>query len=115
MKTLTYTLFGENYDVVFSRATYCQNGTTSLMMMLVEDDEITEPFGHVSVNLGNIPETYAVPGKIPVFLDTNNTPGLAEFIERNQLGTNTGYIRQSGFCMYPLYLLDKKALEPYIR
>lgn len=113
LKTLNYELFGINYAVVFSQSRYCQNDTPSLMMMLVEDGEVTEPFGHVSVNLGNIPESWFVPGKIPVFLDTNNTPGLVEFIEKNHLGTDTGYARQSGFCTYPLYLLDEKALEPY--
>ena len=102
VKTLTYMLFDTPYNICFEKT-----------MFLVENEQITEPFGNLSVNLGHIPKEYKKDGKIAVFLDTNNLPDLPDFIKSNNLGENTGYIRQSGYCLYPLYLLDEDIIKLY--
>lgn len=114
MKTLTYTFFDTDYAICLEKTAYTQNQNPAIRMWTVEDGQITEPFGSLSVNLGPIPESYLKDGKIAVFLDTNHLPDLPAFIEANGLGKATGYVRQSGFCQYPLYLLDEAALAPYL-
>lgn len=36
-------------------------------------------------------------------VDTNNLPDITEFIEKYELGVNTGKTFKSGFCTYPIY------------
>lgn len=114
MKTLTYTFFDTDYAICLEKTAYTQNQNPAIRMWMVEDGQITEPFGSLSVNLGPIPEGYQEAGKIAVFLDTNHLPELPAFLEAKGLGKATGYVRQSGFCQYPLYLLDEAALSLYL-
>ena len=113
MKTLAYTLFDTFYDICFEKTMYIQDKNPAIQMWLIEDGQITEPFGNLSVNLGPIPEGYKKDGKIAVFLDTNNLPNLSDFIESYNLGEVTGYTRRSGYCQYPLYLLDEDIVRLY--
>lgn len=114
VKTLTYMLFDTPYNICFEKTMYLdEDYNPAIRMFLVENEQITEPFGNLSVNLGHIPKEYKKDGKIAVFLDTNNLPDLPDFIKSNNLGENTGYIRQSGYCLYPLYLLDEDIIKLY--
>lgn len=112
METLAYTLFGIPYNICFEKTMYMDTNP-AIRMLLVENGQISEPFGNLSVNLGTIPKEYKKDGKIAVFLDTNNLPDLPDFIESHKLGKATGYTRQSGYCQYPLYLLDEDIIGLY--
>ena len=45
------------------------------------------------------------------YIDTNNMPELANFIEDNDIGEFTGLTKRSGFCEYPLYLFNPEKLR----
>lgn len=45
------------------------------------------------------------------YLDTNNCSWVEDIMEKYGLGEFTGKSRQSGFCVYPLYKLNLKAIK----
>ena len=69
--------------------------------MYCKDDEegYIEPFADMTVNVVDLPENEAA-------IDTNNLPGLTDWIEENNLGMFTGRYVNSGFCSYPIYKLN---------
>lgn len=64
-----------------------------------------EPYGDMTVNLDSKAPDYCG------YIDTNNLPELARFIEDNDLGEFTGLTKRSGFCEYPLYLFNPEKLR----
>jgi hypothetical protein len=66
-----------------------------------------EPYAIMSVNLDQtLPSNFA-------YVDTNNCKWATEFIEKNNLGVDTGKTRQSGWCEYPLYMFDFEKIKEY--
>lgn len=47
------------------------------------------------------------------YVDTNNFPGVMEFIEKYKLGKPTGLLGFSGYCCYPLVEFDMDAIDKY--
>ncbi len=45
------------------------------------------------------------------YLDTNNFPDAEKFVKKAKIGSFTGIYGYSGYCQYPLYKFDPKALE----
>lgn len=39
------------------------------------------------------------------YLDTNNYPDIAKWMEKNNIAVSMCYERRSGFCSYPLYTI----------
>ena len=70
--------------------------------MLHYDDGETEV---ISVNLQDPIQSSSL-----AYLDTNNQPGIEDFIQKNGLGLPMGITTQSGFGQYPLYTIFTDAL-----
>jgi hypothetical protein len=64
-----------------------------------------ESYADITVNLsGTVPDYCG-------YLDTNRLPELEEFVQKNGIGEFTGLTKQSGFCVYPLYLIHVEKLR----
>lgn len=48
--------------------------------------------------------------KNAVYIDTNNCPFAEQFLTDNNIATPTGLTKLSGFCRYPLWLLNEDFL-----
>lgn len=86
----------EGCRVYLETAEYMNN--TLAVVMFNEDGEL---YGDVTVNLD-----HPMQSKQLAFHDENNMPGIGKWLEKNGLGSFTGVKACSGFCVYPLYLLD---------
>lgn len=93
--------FGKDVQVRVSLARY-YNGNICIQLI----DEEGLPFSRLTTNLTDdtLEEGLA-------FLDTNNCPDAAHFVERYELGSFTGHVEASGFCVYPLYEFDVEKLR----
>lgn len=69
--------------------------------MKVEQDEISEPFTTLTVNVNPFLQS-----ETDAFVDTNNNPWAERFIRENRLGKPTGDVSFNGYCSYPLYAFD---------
>ncbi len=104
------TIWGHEYNIVsISRETYRNNGNLALQLWC-EDTEYggVEPFATLTVNLGK-----ALPEKNQAFIDVNNNPWAPEFIEKYNLGRDTGRCGFSGYCVYPLYEMNLEEIDKY--
>ena len=72
---------------------------------LVEDGEIIEPFATLTVSFG---EFLGI--KNAAFIDTNNCDFANQLLEQG-FGTQTQYVKQSGFCTYPLWVFEESLLK----
>ena len=86
--------------VKISAESYQVNGTLALMLTHRNGD-----IDVLTVNLGN-----PFQSETRAFLDTNNYPDAESFILENGLGTATGITARSGFCLYPLYVINTDSL-----
>lgn len=92
----TYETYGQKFDINLMRSTYMDNNNTAIISETTDG----EPFGTLTVNLDEkLPKNMA-------YIDTNNMPDVLDFLIKNDLAENTGEIRQSGFCTYPLVKLN---------
>lgn len=98
------TQWGTTEQVRLEINQYMNNGCIYIGLVSYEDS-CPEPYGDLTVNLD---------GKVPDYcgyVDTNNMPELEKFIEENRIGTFTGFVKQSGYCTYPLYMFDDARLR----
>ena len=93
MKKKKFKYRGRN--VTISAEEYRSNKTLALMLHY-ENGE-TEV---VTVNLQDPIQSDSL-----AYLDTNNQPGIEDFIQKNGLGLPMGLSTPSGFCRYPLYTI----------
>ena len=95
----TYTFFNpwtsEEETVWLTRTTYINNGTLAVQMWCDEG-----PYDTITVNLADSDQWK---GTNFQYVDTNNNPWVAEWLEDNGIATNTGIIGRSGWCEYPLF------------
>ena len=89
---------------------------TPMCMALKLSTKNGMPYTTLSVNLGNDIGNDSFMQRYCAFVDTNNFPDAAEFIEENGLGepyTRFGspVIAQSGWCEYPLYQFNEAKLN----
>lgn len=97
--------YGETYNVYLYPCRYLEPQNLCINIEL----EDGEPWSTMTVNLGGfLKDGYA-------FVDTNNNPGIEEFIRKNKLGFFTGECQSSGFCIYPLYKFNMAVIEKYMR
>ena len=92
MKTYDY----KGIKVSLEKTEYRNNGTVALILNK-EDGEL---YAVATVNLNHPLQSESL-----AFLDENNLPGIGEWIEKNGLGVNMGYLASSGFCRYPLFTI----------
>lgn len=74
---------------------YC-NGWLALCLELADTEE---PYTTLTVNLEDM-DAIGLPDK--AFIDINNNPDAMEFLVLNNLATDTGYRRGSGWVEYPM-------------
>ena len=65
-----------------------------------------EPFADLTVNICELPKGLAC-------IDINNFPEAIDLIKEYDLGKFTNNFVQSGFCQYPVYVLNMENLEKY--
>lgn len=85
---------GESIPVKIKLESYRVNDTLAVMLCGKN--------GFEEVITVNLPESILLPEKVQ-FVDTNNFPGIAEWLEANGIATATGISAHSGFCTYPAY------------
>ena len=89
----------KDYPVTLLITSY-RSGNLVIMLQTEVNGE-TEDFELITVNF---PDELLSPDQ--AYLDTNNVPGIEQFIEKHQLGKPNGKKKISGFCTYPLYEFD---------
>ena len=89
------------YDIIgINIGKYSRNNNTAISLDCNEGK-----FATITVNFNeNLDEGMA-------YLDTNNCPWVEDIMKKYGLGEFTGKSRQSGFCVYPLYKLNLKAIK----
>ena len=100
MKTYEFTdNYGDKMNAYLVRGKYYDGGLA--VEMVADGFGDWEAWATLTVNLGFTDERMA-------FIDTNNCPWATEFLESNRLAINTGLVRASGYCTYPLYEFTDK-------
>lgn len=89
--------------VEVSLSQYADNKNLFLELVAT-DGEYPEPYGNITVNLGEVPDYCG-------YIDTNNMPEMENFIMENDLGDYCGISKRSGFCEYPLYVFNVDRLR----
>ena len=104
MKVMSY---GTTYEVQPYVKKY-YNGNLAIRLDYFDEDlQGWLPFVNLTVNFENkLSEDQA-------YVDTNNCPWAEEFIEEYQLGEDTGRIKMSGYCFYPLYRFNLEKIKEY--
>lgn len=83
---------------------YQNNKSLAISLMCYEG-----PYATITVNLPD--RQSACLRKNYAFVDTNNCPWAPEFIEKYDLGLDTGLVGYSGYCEYPLYEFNLDKLK----
>lgn len=94
---------GERMEVSLVISCYVNN--SAIYIGLVAEKDGVQETHDATTDLGCIPPDYCG------FLDTNNMPGVEEFITENGLGYFTGLIGKSGYWEYPLYYFNSGKLR----
>ena len=96
-ETYSFPFGGQNIEVRLEYEIYSNNH--SLAVLLKCGDELEEDFGYITVNL----DPSGTPPFGEQFLDVNNYPQIAEWLEENQLAEPVGQVVANGYVHYPLY------------
>ncbi len=110
MSNMELELWGEKYQLKIVQSRYANNNNLAIQLYCrnVEDDgsEWWKPFATLTTNVNeNHEDEYLAT------IDTNNCPWAESLISKYCLGKATGRYEMSGFCTYPIYLMDKAALK----
>ena len=108
MKTLTLNAWGADHPISFELANYADNNNLYIGMITHDDEESPEPWSDLTINLG-----YSLPMGT-AFIDTNNNPGILDWLEANKLGKRSGRKAQSGFCTYEIFYFNMDELMQYV-
>ena len=95
-------------EVFIVKDAYTSNDNTAIQLLCWNDEfGCIEPWATLTVNLEDLPEELC-------YLDTNNVPNAEEFMQKYGIGSPTGLYTTSGFCTYPLYLIDMNRLNELV-
>lgn len=102
--------YGKNHPMTFELNNYMDNGT--LYVGLITNEEgYPEPWQNLTVNLDA--SRWCKPNC--AYIDTNNNGDeIIDWLEKNGLGKATERIAASGWCFYPEFEFDMKALEQHV-
>ena len=91
------------YDIIgINIGKYSRNNNTAISLDCNEGK-----FATITVNFNeNLDEDMA-------YLDTNNCSWVEDIMKKYCLGEPTVKYKQRGFCIYPLYKLDLKAIKEF--
>lgn len=108
MNTINLEAWGGIHPISFRLANYADNDNLYVGMITHENPDWPEPWSDLTVNLGRpLPMGTA-------FIDTNNNPGIIEWLEANNLGKRSGRKAQSGFCTYEVFYFNMDELMKYV-
>ena len=111
MEYLKQELYDKERKFFLCRSTYCADDSLAVLCFehVEEDNEIMdEEWCDVTVCL---PYTPFQDPKTDACVDTNNSPWLAEFLQKYGIAKPTGISVHSGFCNYPIYRFDLSKLH----
>lgn len=104
MKTYDYN--GVKVYIVVDKYTF--DDSIAIELYDASDDV---PYTRITVCLADdLGLPYFCVGADTNFVDTNNNPGIEDFLEKNKLGKPTGFRASSGWCEYPCYKFNIKKL-----
>lgn len=113
----------EFYDEYFKtkdvELTSYQSDPVCMALMFHKDRNGEPDYVLPTVNLGSDIGNGTIMPKYCAFLDTNNNPGIDEYLHEAKLAepyTRFGSVvtAQSGWCEYPLYKFNKEALKKVV-
>lgn len=102
MNYIKYSLFDNEYELYVNITKYASNNNIAVQLITKNG----EPFANLTVNIMKLAEPLAC-------IDTNNVARAEQLINKYNLGAPTGEVVGSGFCIYPIYLLNLYELEKY--
>ena len=98
-------LFYNDKHFILTMNTYSINHRIYLGLLEITEEGYIEPYCNLTVNIDELcPENYA-------FLDINNVPWADKFINEFDLGSPTGIDGCSGFCRYPLFVINTNRVK----
>jgi hypothetical protein len=107
-KKIIYTdSFGNEHPCTFELNSYRENRNFAVLMYTYIGG-FKEPYATLTVNFSEKLEKYHA------YIDVNNLDNITVWLEENGLATYTGRQRISGFCIYPEYEFDIKAIKQYV-
>lgn len=98
---------GKSMKVALHTSRYVDGERLYLGIDCYDSEEYWEPWSDLTVNLPEEP----ISGDNCGFVDTNNNPGIEQFIQDYGFGKPTGYIACSGYCQYPEYRFDMERIN----
>ena len=107
--TMKLDVWGQTYELKMSVSTYRNNGNLAIQLFNKNtdyDEPFWEPFATLTTNTER-----KLDDECLAIIDTNNCPWAEELIEKYQLGEDTELFEVSGFCVYPIYRMNKSAFE----
>ena len=106
MKTFDVkTMWTEYPGCVLIQDSYANNGHIALSIFSPSEG----PIADLTVNIREVSEF----PKYCSCVDTNDFPEAEAVISQLRIGKPTGLFMNSGFCSYPLYVFDLKALKEW--
>ena len=109
MKTLILNKYWKEHPMTFDIDIYLKNGNL-YVGLITHEEGYPEPWSNLTVNLGvKCKENCA-------FIDTNNNGNeIIEWLCENKLGSLTGNMWPSGFCVYPEFKFNMDVLMQYVK
>lgn len=112
MNTYTFVARHENglteHKIRLIANRYASNNTLAVVAQEEKKKDIWIPFATLTVNLDGIGTQGMLQDESTAFVDTNNCPDALEFLVKNDLAKDAGFMGKSGFCTYPLMIFDTK-------
>lgn len=107
IKPLQYSCWGTTYNVLLRVDRYYKG--KQLYIGLFDPNE--GPVADVTVSLYG--QMFSPLKENEQYVDTNNSPDMGGWLERNKIAKFTGLYGFSGYCAYPLYRFDMDMLKKY--
>ena len=108
MKTLTLSKYGKDHPMTFELARYANNGNL-YVGLITHHEGYPEPWNNLTVNLD------VICAKNCAFIDTNNNGNeIIAWLIDNELGSLTGDLVPSGWCVYPEFEFNMEKLLQYV-
>lgn len=109
MKTLIMNKYGKEHPMTFELNSYVDNGNL-YVGLITHEEGYPAPWSNLTVNLGVKCDADCA------FIDINNNGSeIIAWLIANDLGFPTGYIKPSGFCVYPEFRFNMDILMQYVK
>lgn len=107
MARLKLKAWGEEHEIILSIEHYADNNNLAIQMWHIEDGVLL-PWSILTVNTDKRCKPNCA------FIDTNNNGDhMIEWLEKYNLGMQTGNFNVSGYCIYPEFEFDMDEVMKY--